>query len=1167
MFQRFKSAIDRSIAEEQARHRASIEAQKQAPGSANSASRRSRSSSGAGTQSPARRPRPTKKASEDLTTKDANGDGAANPDPAVFEAAFVIDDADETADPSRAATPPSLDKDSKTGDADKDAEKSAGTAPSNGVADPPPSEEGREAGATNIGQAAKISLPVVPNLPPEVRARLRKLEKLEKTYPELLRSYRIAHSRATSIEPFERALKENTPLTSIKDPEALVEYLNQVNLRNDMVMEELKRVTAEKDAYKRKADDAEKELVVLKEEVAALKTAKSPSTTGGHEKDSETTSAEASGTAEAQKSPVSRVLEVFSPKQKPSEPSVSQDAGDKEDFFSYDNEIPQLQAELSRKSEEVEKLQGEVRNLKDELSLVKEHSAGLVESLENATRELSESKDAAAVKASFETQLEARNTEISALTERLDKAHSKLRDVEAQLEEAKREAAEAAKDNATRLTASISRNEELERELKSADQAKSALDKKIQGLASEIELLKKANAEAESRVDELNRKIQPASTSTAAPTGVESTQESSPAAATASGSKKKNKKKKKGGASAISASSEPTPSEASVAADQAPPSPQQGPTSGELQAELDRLLAELAEKNGRIESLSKQRKTEEELREEIEILQENLLTIGQDHVEARERIKELEAEKKALKERISELEKEVETAASATRNNSALQSEHESLKQEFDSLKMKSSTLQSDLAAAQQLAQTRYKDLTDLREVLQKAQPELKSLRQDSAALKTTREELAAKSTELRELEKREKDLKSELTRAQRLASDREAEIKSLHEKVAQETNARLRLEDEKRVAGRDLRRSEAEKIELSAREEKATRELQRVQEEAAKLRPRIRELEDEAAKLKKEQDVLREEIEFKTNQYSNAQNLLSSMRDQTAELSIQLKESQSQCESLDEELAEARKMLGERTREAETMRRLLADVDERADNKVREMRAKMDAAIEERDRLEDESSALARRKARETEELRQKIRDLEREVKALATEKDDLEHKEREWRRRREELEAYEERAGAEVTEMRTTVTNLRSTLDASEQQVRDSEKKNAELRRALDDYRLRYDKLAKEAKALQAKLVSSPAAVAVASPGRSSMDSTRSGGTSTMSGAGQGQGQGSGSGQDAMYLKTILLQFLEQKDNKLRAQLVPVLGKLLKFDKSDEQKWLAAIQHIHNR
>src|SRR5690606_16979864 len=130
----------------------------------------------------------------------------------------------------------------------------------------------------------------------------------------------------------------------------------------------------------------------------------------------------------------------------------------------------------------------------------------------------------------------------------------------------------------------------------------------------------------------------------------------------------------------------------------------------------------------------------------------------------------------------------------------------------------------------------------------------------------------------------REKELKAELARAQRLASDREGEIKTLQEKVAQESTARLRLEDEKRVAGRDLRRSEAEKIEISAREEKATRELQRVQEEAAKLRPRIRELEDDAARLRKEQEVLREEVELKTNQYSNAQSLLGSMRDQTAE-------------------------------------------------------------------------------------------------------------------------------------------------------------------------------------------------------------------------------------------------------------------------------------------
>ena len=35
-----------------------------------------------------------------------------------------------------------------------------------------------------------------------------------------------------------------------------------------------------------------------------------------------------------------------------------------------------------------------------------------------------------------------------------------------------------------------------------------------------------------------------------------------------------------------------------------------------------------------------------------------------------------------------------------------------------------------------------------------------------------------------------------------------------------------------------------------------------------------------------------------------------------------------------------------------------------------------------------------------------------------------------------------------------------------------------------------------------------------------------------------------------DEVYLKHILLQFLEQKEKKHQMQLVPVLGKLLHFD-----------------
>lgn len=45
-------------------------------------------------------------------------------------------------------------------------------------------------------------------------------------------------------------------------------------------------------------------------------------------------------------------------------------------------------------------------------------------------------------------------------------------------------------------------------------------------------------------------------------------------------------------------------------------------------------------------------------------------------------------------------------------------------------------------------------------------------------------------------------------------------------------------------------------------------------------------------------------------------------------------------------------------------------------------------------------------------------------------------------------------------------------------------------------------------------------------------------------------GEAAGSG-GVDYVYLKNVLLQFLEQKDKKYQQQLIPVLGMLLHFDK----------------
>lgn len=692
-----------------------------------------------------------------------------------------------------------------------------------------------------------------------------------------------------------------------------------------MVMDELKRVSTEKEDFKKKCDAADKEIAELKDKVAALEAAKGVTETADAEKTvtgaelfKQEAGTQASPPTSAVKSPVQSVLGIFSPKQKPVKDEDASE-GPGEDFFSYDNEIPQLQADVESKNQEIQQLRSEVEGLRTELATAKENSASLAENLEKASRELSESRDDSAVKESLQTQVNARDIEIKTLTERLGKSEEQLKDLQAQLEREKAATTAAIKEKEERLAETCALHSELETSLKKVTEAKAALDTRIVDLTTEMKILRQSKSENEQKIDDLSKQLQaaPPTPSTTAPS--ESLETPATTTQASASSKKKNKKKKgKGGAGGASTLVE-TPA-AGDASPHPPASPAFGPTVSELQAEIVVLKQDVTSKEAQIEKLSKQRKTEEDLREEIETLRENLLDIGQDHVTAKDKIKGLETEKKQLQERIAELEKTLEAASSSAESNDKLQAEYTSMKQEFEDLKTRSMTLQSDLGAAEQLAQSRYKDLTELREVLQKAQPELKSLRQEAALLKSTRDDLNAKVAELRAMEKREKELKTEVSRSQRLATDRETEIKTLREKLQVETNSRLRLEDAQRVSGRDLRRAENEKIELSAASERAGRELQKLQDEMTKLRPRVKELEEEAAKLRKENEIHREDAELKTSQYTNAQNLLGSMRDQTHELSVQLKESQAQAEGLEEEIAETRKLLGERTREAETV-------------------------------------------------------------------------------------------------------------------------------------------------------------------------------------------------------------------------------------------------------
>lgn len=104
-----------------------------------------------------------------------------NPDPAVFEAAFALEDSE---DPSRSGTPkPTSEKDekSRSSTANMQEAKEATTPAENGASTPDTGKEkGAEASADDKGTGEDAR--PTPELPMEVRVKLRKFERLESTY-------------------------------------------------------------------------------------------------------------------------------------------------------------------------------------------------------------------------------------------------------------------------------------------------------------------------------------------------------------------------------------------------------------------------------------------------------------------------------------------------------------------------------------------------------------------------------------------------------------------------------------------------------------------------------------------------------------------------------------------------------------------------------------------------------------------------------------------------------------------------------------------------------------------------------------------------------------------------------------------------------------------------
>ncbi len=906
-----------------------------------------------------------------------------------------------------------------------------------------------------------------------------------------------------------------------------MEYLNQLNLKGDMVLDELKRVSNDRDTYKQKLSEAEKSAKEAWDEVANLQNLKEskgqPEDSGTQASgqrsdddneredigDGDPLAATAKSPPSSIKSPTisARGLSLFSTKPKAIEsPELRQGS---EDLFSYDSEIPRLETEVQERGKKIECLETEIKNLKGDLGVTRESTQSMVQTLEEATRELntlrdgkerfeSEAKEQLATADQLRADLQAAQSKLEELrtdnnshdTERISELDKQLDEARSELEKMQSVADESTNNarQVEELKLTVSTTEAKIVELRTESEKS---EKKIGTLSSLVSTLRAQLNEAEGTNQDLRVVVQKSSKAYEElqdkmkhlesdrqlldePSNVETPMQPSQSTGTelvnaqdtSNAAKKKNKKKKRGGKTTTEQEKESQPEptkELSVSAEE-PKEPAEAGTISRLQDELRQLRALLDEKDAAIDRLGGKLKDQDGLREEIETLRDDLVNVGQEHVEAKDKVKELVAEKHALQNTVAELEKDIAELRGAHASSTAgSEQKQKDLVAQFEELKMKATTLQTDLSAAQQLASSRFKDLNDLRNVLQKAQPEINTLRSEAAEAKLVKEALGKKEAEFKRLDSRHEEMRAEVARVRQTIVERESEIKSLNHKVAQESNSKLKAEEAGSKAIQDAQRLETEKRQAIEALDRLSRELSKARDDLTSSKTRLKELEQQISKMRSDSEGLKEEIDLKTAQYASAQSLMASMRDQTAEMAMQMKEARERCESLDEEVAETHRLLGERSREGETMRRLLADVEGRADARTREMKERMDTAIEERDRAEEEAATAGRRRARELEDLRNKYRDLERNVKRAEEDKEELEIAQRDWKRRREELEHRASQSSKEFDDIRKAMGELRDALDESERQARELERQKAELRRSVEDTQHRLEKLQK--------------------------------------------------------------------------------------------------------
>ena len=342
--------------------------------------------------------------------------------------------------------------------------------------------------------------------------------------------------------------------------------------------------------------------------------------------------------------------------------------------------------------------------------------------------------------------------------------------------------------------------------------------------------------------------------------------------------------------------------------------------------------------------------------------------------------------------------------------------------------------VRSHAAIAESRAESLLKELNENKTKLGLVESDLVKLNAELATMSADKNDLTAKfadtQTKLRQIERSEKEARDRVASMQTNLISKEREISAIRSELTNVQNFKNQLEESLRTSRQDISRLESERKELQQREQTARDQSTRFQRDATMYRDKITSLELLRTTLTTERDTLTEEVKMKTAQLESTQSSMQNLREQTTEMGHRAREAKDRCEALDEELSEAHKLLSERAREAGTMRRLLDEAEGREAGRIKEAREKLEAAIEERDHLEEEITLLRRNNAEGSGELTKSLREKELAVKDLATRYEKVKKELDDLIIKKKDVEGKLDRARTEADEANSRLSKLSKSL-----------------------------------------------------------------------------------------------------------------------------------------